>query len=125
LFFIIELLNYFTLNIFHNFSEKNIHDFISAKSKYLFARLKIDDSFLLESPSSWKTNASFLKAKNAVSTLTVVNDTSERGVKLMQDFHGLITVDEEQKQFLLRCVQEHRKMYPNCNKKTLKRKYVQ
>lgn len=60
-----------------------------------------------------------------MSTLTVVNDTAERGVKLMQDFHGLMTVDEEQKQFLLRCVQEHRKMYPDCNKETLKKKYGQ
>jgi len=91
----------------------------------LFTRLKIDDNFLLESPSSWQTNTSLLKAKNALSTLTVVNDTAERGVKLMQDFHGLITIEEEQKQFLLRCVQEHRRMFPDCKKKTLKRKYVQ
>lgn len=60
-----------------------------------------------------------------MSTLSVVNDTAERGVKLMQDFHGLITAEEEQKQFLLRCVQEHRRIFPDCNKKTLKRKYVQ
>lgn len=91
----------------------------------MFTRLKIDDNFLLESPSSWQTNTSLLKAKNALSTLTVVNDTAERGVKLMQDFHGLITIEEEQKQFLLRCVQEHRRMFPDCKKKTLKRKYVQ
>jgi len=52
-----------------------------------------------------------------VSTLTVVNDTAERCVKLIHDFHGLITVEEEQKQFLLRCVQEHRGMYPDYNKK--------
>lgn len=52
-----------------------------------------------------------------------VNDTAERAVKLMQDFHGLITVEEEQKQFLLRCVKEHRRLYPDCKKDTLKRKY--
>ncbi|XP_064292873.1 uncharacterized protein LOC135309960 [Plodia interpunctella] len=33
--------------------------------------------------------------------------------------------EEEQKQFLLRCVQEHRKIYPDCKKKTLKRKYIE
>lgn len=52
-----------------------------------------------------------------------MNDTAERAVKLMQDFNGLITADEEQKQFLLRCVQEHRKLYPDCKKTTLKRSY--
>lgn len=60
-----------------------------------------------------------------MSILAVVKDTAERGVKLMKDFHGLITLEEEQKQFLLRCVQEHRRIFPDCNKKTLKRKYVQ
>ncbi|GBO42023.1 hypothetical protein AVEN_137752-1 [Araneus ventricosus] len=48
---------------------------------------------------------------------------SERGVKLMQDFNGLLTVDEEQKQFLLQCVEDHRKQYPDCKKATLKRKF--
>jgi len=55
--------------------------------------------------------------------LRVVNDTAERAVKLMHDFNGLITTEEEQKQFLLRCVQEHRKLYPDCKKTTLKRSY--
>ncbi|GBP64584.1 hypothetical protein EVAR_32742_1 [Eumeta japonica] len=48
------------------------------------------------------------EAKRRVSLLKVVNDTAERAVKLMQDFNELIAAEEEQKQFLLRCVQEHR-----------------
>lgn len=89
----------------------------------MFDRLKIDDSFLHECPTMWSNNASFQEARKKVSTLRAVNDTAERAVKLMQDFHGLITVEEEQKQFLLRCVQEHRKIYPDCKKQTLKRKF--
>ncbi|CAK1581478.1 unnamed protein product [Parnassius mnemosyne] len=34
-------------------------------------------------------------------------------------------ISEEQKQFLLRCVQEHRKIYPDSKKQTLKRKFEQ
>ena len=68
--------------------------FVSIKSKNLFSRLNIDRSFL--------------------------QDTA---VKLMQDFHGKIMAKEEQKQYLLLCVQEHRKLYPDCKKETLKRKY--
>lgn len=83
----------------------------------------MDDSFLRYHPSSWTKNTAFLHAKKTVSMLRAVNDTAERAVKLMQDFHGLITVEEEQKQFLLRCVKEHRRLYPDCKKDTLKRKY--
>ncbi|XP_023218454.1 uncharacterized protein LOC111620698 [Centruroides sculpturatus] len=99
--------------------------FVSRKSKNLFTRLKIKSNFLQESVSSWEENASFVKAKRKVLFLKAVNDTAERAVKLVQDFHGLITADEEQKQFLLHCVQEHRKLYPDCKKETLNRKYPQ
>lgn len=103
--------------------EKNIEDFVSVKSKYLFNRLKIDDSFLNKCPSTWSNDDAFIQAKQKLLKLRAVNDTAERAVKLMQDFHGLITVEEEQKQFLLRCVQEHRELYPDCNKQTLSRKF--
>lgn len=36
------------------------------------------------------------------------------------DIHGLNTVEEEQKQYLLSCVQEHRTIYFDCKKETLK-----
>lgn len=98
-------------------SDKTLDDFVSEKSKQFLSRLQIDDSFLQEDVSSWDDNAAFLEAKRRISRLKVVNDTVERAVRLMQDFHGLITAEEEQKQFLLRCVQEHRNLYPDCKKK--------
>src|SRR5215469_16204482 len=104
-------------------SEKNIDDFVSIKSKSLFNRLKIDDSFLNGCPTSWLNNASFQQAKKKVQTLRTVNDTAERAVKLIQDFRSLMTVEKEQKQFLVRCVQEHRQVYPDCKKQTLKKKF--
>lgn len=97
-------------------------DFISVKSKNIFSRLKVDSSFLQESVSSWEENAAYVEAKKKFLSLKAVNDIAERAVKLIQDFHGLITADEEQKQFLLRCVQEHRKMYPDCKRETLRKK---
>ena len=93
---------------------------MSIKSKNLFSRLKVDISFLQENISSWET---FAEAKKKVFSLKAVNDTAERAGKLMQAFHGIITADEEQKQSLLRCVQEQLKMYPDCKKEALKRKY--
>lgn len=81
---------------------KSLEDFVSKRSTDLISRLKIGDSFLHESISLWKENTAYLEAQRKVSSLKAVNDTAERAVKLMQDFHGLITAEEEQKQFLLR-----------------------
>lgn len=95
--------------------DKTLDDFVSIRSKHMFSRLKINDTFLQECPL-WESNASLLEAKRTVISLKPVNDTAERAVKLIQNFHGLITAEEEQKQFLLRCVQEHRQLYPDCKK---------
>ncbi|GBO29693.1 hypothetical protein AVEN_110473-1 [Araneus ventricosus] len=103
--------------------EKAIEDFISLKSLNLLKKLNIDISFLNISPDLWDRDDSYLKSQEIFQNLRVVNDTAERGVKLMQDFNGLLTVDEEKKQFLLHSVEDHRKQYPDCKKATLKRKF--
>ncbi|GBP47494.1 hypothetical protein EVAR_86415_1 [Eumeta japonica] len=102
---------------------RTLDDFVTQRSKQFLSRLQIDDSFLREDVSSWGDNPSFLEARRRISRLKVVNDTAERALKLMQDFNGFITAEVEQKQFLLRCVQEHRNLYPDCKKTTLKRSY--
>ncbi|GBM82652.1 hypothetical protein AVEN_200557-1 [Araneus ventricosus] len=104
-------------------NEKAIEDFISQKSLNLLKKLNIDISFLNISPDLRDRDYSYLKSQEIFQTLRVVNATAERGVKLMQVFNGLLTVDEEKKQFLLHCVEDHRKQYPDCKKATLKRKF--
>ncbi|GBM12970.1 hypothetical protein AVEN_227430-1 [Araneus ventricosus] len=93
--------------------KKVIEDFISQKSLNLLKKLNIDISFLNISPDPWDRDDSYLKSQEIFQNLRVFNDTAERGVKLMQDFNGLLTVDEEQKQFLLQCVEDHRKQHPD------------
>lgn len=80
-------------------------------------------SFLSTSPELWNDDLSYLNTKEIFQNLTAINDTAERCVKLIQDFNGLLTTDEEQKQSLLQCVEDHRKQYPDCKKSTLKRKF--
>ncbi|GBO01218.1 hypothetical protein AVEN_69882-1 [Araneus ventricosus] len=104
-------------------NEKAIEDFISQKNLNLLKKLNIDISFLNISPDLLDRGDSYLKSQEIFKNLRVVNDTAERGVKLMQDFNGLPTIDEEQKQFLLQCVEDHKKQYPDCKKATLKRKF--
>ncbi|GBM73182.1 hypothetical protein AVEN_30064-1 [Araneus ventricosus] len=103
--------------------EKSIEDFFSQKSLNLLKKLNINISFLNISPDLWERDDSYLKSQEIFQNLRVVNDTAERGVKLMQDINGLLTVVEEQKQFLLQCVEDHRKQYPDCKEATLKRKF--
>ncbi|XP_074115095.1 uncharacterized protein LOC141537816, partial [Cotesia typhae] len=100
-------------DITQNLFDMTLDDFVTQRSKRFLSRLQIDDSFLREDVSSWGDNLAFLEARRRLSRLKVENDTAERAVKLMQDFNGLITAEEDQKQFLLRCVQEHRNLYPD------------
>lgn len=71
---------------------------------------------------SWKQNASFAEAKKLDFRLKALNGIAERAVKVMQGCHGWVIADEERKQCLLRCVKEHRKLYPDPSKETLRRK---
>ena len=41
------------------------------------------------------------KRGKVVQILRVVNNVSERGVKLIEDFNTILTKDEDQKQFIL------------------------
>ena len=54
-----------------------------------------------------------------VGHLRVVNDNAERGVALIEQFNDKITTDEQQKQFLLQVVQDHRNRVPSCKKSFL------
>lgn len=51
-----------------------------------------------------------------MSTLSPINDTVERAVKLMQDFYSLIKVKKEINVFFLPYGQENRKLYPETYK---------
>lgn len=59
---------------------------MSVESKSLLNRLKIEDNFLSDVPSSWMSNVSFLHTKKSVSMVGAV-------IKLLLDFRGLISVE--------------------------------
>ena len=98
---------------------KTLDDFASMNSLLLFTRLGLSTSFLEANPESWEDLEDFKKTKAIVGALKVVNDHAERGVALVQDFSGLLTKGEEQLQYLLQVVGEHRKMFPGSKKSTL------
>ena len=90
----------------------SLGEFATAQTSNLFLHLGIDQSFLAFPPDEWNGNEDFLRGKDRVRRLRVVNDTAERGVKLFEDFNKLITNDEEDKQFLLQVVEANRKAVP-------------
>lgn len=100
-------------------ADKQLSDFITTNTKAFFTILGVPQSFLLKPPETWNDNEDFKIAERIVRSLKVVNDTAERGVKLIQDFNQILTKDEDQKQYLLQVVQEHRKLYPDSKKCTV------
>lgn len=89
-----------------------ISDCTSQRSMTFFDMTGISASFIEEDPSEWEELDCFLEGKDTIKSLLVVNDCAERGVKLIQDFCGKLTKNEEQLQYLLQVVQQHRKVFP-------------
>jgi hypothetical protein len=76
-------------------------------------------SFLAKQPRDWMSDAIYIDMLDRVKHLRVVNDCSERAIALIQTFNCSITKDENQKQYLLQLVEQHRKEYPHYTKAVL------
>lgn len=103
----------------HSILDKEVDYFITPLTFNFFKRFNISTHFLYFDPDDWNENLDFLKGSGIVKRFRVVNDTAERGVKLIQDYNATITKDEEQKQYVLQVVAECRKLFPNTLKSTL------
>lgn len=98
---------------------KSLDFFVTTNTMNLFHRLRLPDTFLQADPEEWETNQDYQTAKSRVLQLAVVNDRAERGVALIQDLNCRITRDEDQLQFLIQVVADHRKRFPDASKKTM------
>ncbi|KAG0710388.1 hypothetical protein GWK47_022912 [Chionoecetes opilio] len=92
---------------------------VSGRTLHFFRKLHLDEAFLDLPPDSWQMDEGFQRSSQIVRNLAVVNDHAERGVALIQEFNGSLTKDEEQLQFLLQVVADHRKAFPDPRKRTL------
>eukprot|EP00102_Acyrthosiphon_pisum_P019081 XP_016656291.1 PREDICTED: uncharacterized protein LOC107882456 [Acyrthosiphon pisum] len=98
-------------------------ELISNKSIQFFQRFRISSDFLHKDPNLWKITTEYKEAKDIIATLKLVNDSAERGVKLMEEFNDKFTKQEEQKQYVLQIVQDYRKQYPGFSREVLKQTY--
>lgn len=99
--------------------EKNIDDFVSSNTLRFFNILGISSAFLKKEVYLWEEDEDYKAARKIVHSMRVVNDIAERGVALIEEYNKLITINEEQKQYLLLVVKQHRQKYPNTKKSTL------
>lgn len=102
---------------------EEIDYFINNESLNLFDRFHLKKDFLKSHPSCWASDQNYLENKEIINGLRVVNDVSERSVKLVSDYNNILTTDEEQKQFLWLNVAEYKRCNPDFNKSTLVKKY--
>ncbi|XP_050525397.1 uncharacterized protein LOC126907777 [Daktulosphaira vitifoliae] len=87
-----------------SFSEKTVASFLSKSSMKFFKRFDINTNFLNLDPSNWNTDNFYLHGKEIVCSLKVVNDSADKAVKVMEDFHESLTVNDEKAELLLHCV---------------------
>lgn len=80
------------------FEEKSLSDFVTTKTRSFFELFGAKD----------ENEYCSTTLRALVDSLKVVNDTAERGIALIKKFNDSVK-DEQQKQFLLRVVEHHRK----------------
>jgi len=98
---------------------KDLSHFVTKNTKIFFERFGIDTHFLNYEPDEWINKTAYNDGANTVAHINVVNDTAERGVKLIEEYNSILTKDEEQKQYLLQIVKNYKIKYPDSNKSTL------
>ncbi|CAH0392261.1 unnamed protein product [Bemisia tabaci] len=103
-------------------SGKDVSNFISCSSYRFFERFHLSSNFLKEDPSTWLANPQYLKNREIVKKIKVVNDTAERGVKLFEEYSQKLTKSDEERQPILQVVSDYRKAFPNVKKSTLRKK---
>ena len=81
--------------------------------------LGLSSSWLEKDVKLWSEDPDYLVAETFVRTVKIVNDTAERGVKLMTDYAQILTKDEKTKQWILQAVESNWKKLPDFKKKTL------
>ena len=82
-------------------SKLKLGDLTTTNSLKFFECLGMNFDFLHVPVTDWKNNESYLEGRNIVSSLQVVNDHAERGVKFLSDFNRSVTIDEKIFQDLL------------------------
>lgn len=102
-----------------NIRDKNLEDFVTSNTKRFFSITGMSSDFLKKKVEDWINDKEYINSKEIVTKLKVVNDTAERGVSLIQEYNKILTLNEDQKQYILLLVKSFRQKFPNYKKATL------
>jgi hypothetical protein len=105
------------------FPGATLSSLVTADSSKLFSKLQLSKDFMNADPAAWQEDASYRAGQKRLLQLKVVNDVAERAVALAQHFNGKVK-RENQMQYLLQCVEAHRKLYPDSKKSTLVKPFL-
>ena len=86
-------------------------NFAGPKSWLIFFLLKANGAWLNDHPSTWLNDEEYLRMKNVISTISVVNYTAERGVKDIEDFANA-SKDSSQRDKIILVANYHRSCLP-------------
>ena len=93
---------------------------LGPRSWLIFSLLGLTNSqeWLQLPPKYWDLISDYRVARDFCFNLQVVNDCAERAIKLVEDF-SCITKDEKKFQFLIQCVEDHRKNFSSFTQSSL------
>ena len=92
-----------------NFKTKKLKDFVGPDSWTFFSLFEVEPSFLKLPVPKWSSNEDFVKLAELARSLKVTNDSAERVLGVLTEFHvNKITKDEGQRQSLLQVIKEVR-----------------
>lgn len=110
-------LNFAEVN--YQFLSNDLSAFVTSKTKNFFQRFNLPNEFIRYPPETWPQREDYQQALKIVEKIHVINDTAERGVKMMEDYNKILCRNEEEKQYLIQVVTDYRKKYPNFQKSNL------
>ena len=93
-------------------------DFVKPDSWEFFDILKVKADWLTWPLTEWEESEDYRKARQFVTTVKVVNDAAERGIKLASDYAQSLTKDSEIRQKIFQTVESHRREKPDTKKST-------
>ena len=95
-----------------------VWDFVQPNSWDFFTILRIEVDWLTWPLDKWEESEDYRKVRQFVTTVKVVNDAAERGIKLASDYVQSLTKDSEVRQKIFQTVEWHRREKADISKST-------
>ena len=93
-------------------------DLVTSNSWELFI-LKMSADWLALPPTKWDTSLDYIRFRDFVRAVKVMNDCAERGVKLATDYSKSLTKDSLERSKIYQVVEAERRAKPDTKKSTM------